>query len=88
MLVAFAGWAIGGYQLIQKQLDQQAAEITLFKERLATYRIATDELRDNLRISVTETRQQLAKISDQIADLRTLVAAQGIRPDGRNAPRR
>ena len=85
MLGAIGGWALVGYNTIDKQLNQHAAKMELYQQRLAAYENNAVELRDNLKISVAETRNSLAKISDQIADLRTLVAGQG---RGGDVPRR
>lgn len=83
MIVALGGWALVGYQSITKQLDQHAAEMTLFKQRLTVDEAAIADLRDALRVSNSETRTQLTKITDMLGDLRTLVAAQGGRQDAR-----
>ena len=83
MLAAVGGWALAGYYSIDRQMTQQAAKMDLFQQRLTAYEGSTAELRDNLKLSVAETRSSLAKISDQIADLRTLVAA-----ERRDVPRR
>lgn len=85
MLAAIGGWALAGYYTIQQQLNQQSAKMELFQQRLTAYEGGAAELRDNLKVSVAETRNSLAKISDQISDLRTLVAAQS---RGVDAPRR
>ena len=85
MLAGLGGWALAGYYSIDRQLTQHAAKMELFQQRLTAYENNTAELRDNLKISVAETRTSLAKISDQIADLRTLVAGQ---TRGGDAPRR
>lgn len=77
MLVALAGWASAGYMTIDKQLATQAAEMALQKQRLLANELATAELREALRASAAETRQATNKISDQLGDLRTLVAGQG-----------
>lgn len=76
MLGALAGWALVGYYSIDRQLTLHASKMELFQQRLTAYENSSTELRDNFKLSVTETRQSLAKISDQIADLRTLVAGQ------------
>ena len=83
MLVMIGGWAIVGYQTITRQLDQHAAEMALFKQRLTVDETAIRDLRANLQSASAETRTQLSKILDAIADLRTVVAAQT-----RNGPRR
>jgi hypothetical protein len=77
MLIGIGGWALAGYYTIDRQLSQQGAKMELFQQRLSAYENNANELRDNFRTSVTETRVSLSKISDQIADLRTLVAGQG-----------
>lgn len=83
MVGALGGWALVGYQTIDKQINQHAAELALFKARLAadeaSSAAAIAELRDVQRTTGVEVRQALAKISDQIADLRAVVAAQGKR---------
>jgi hypothetical protein len=76
MLLMIGGWAIVGYQAVQKELDQQQAELALFKQRLSADEALAADWRDAERGKVTEIRQQLGKISDQIGDLRTLVASQ------------
>ena len=76
MMVALGGWALAGYFTVQQQLNQHAAKMEVFQQRLVAYETSSAELRENLKISVAETRNSLAKISDQIADLRTLVAGQ------------
>jgi cell division protein FtsB len=76
MLAAIGGWGIAGYYSIDKQIAQQAAKMELFQQRLSAYETGSNELRENLRLSVIETRTSLAKISDQLSDLRTLVASQ------------
>lgn len=89
-------WGLVGYYQVSRTLDQHAAEMALFKQRLTADEVATSELRESTKASVTaliesakvssaETRQQLSKISDQVADLRTLVAGQARGADG---PRR
>lgn len=80
MLAAIGGWALAGYYTIQQQLGAQATKMELLQQRLADYERNTTELRDNLKASVAETRQSFAKISDQISDLRTLVAGQDRAP--------
>lgn len=80
MLLGLGGWALAGYYTIQQQLNQQASKLEVFQQRLVTYEGNAVEMRENLKISVAETRTSLAKISDQISDLRTLVAGQ-TRPD-------
>ena len=85
MLAALGGWALAGYYSIDRQMSQQAAKMELFQQRLTAYESNATELRDSFKISVTETRQSLAKISDQISDLRTLVAGQA---RGVDVPRR
>lgn len=86
MLGALGGWALVGYQTITKQLDQHAAEMALFKQRLTTEEMALTEVREGLRSAITDTGRRLDKISDQIGDLRTLVASQAAGRD--NGPRR
>ena len=76
MLLMIGGWALVGYETIQKQLDQHAAEMALFKQRLAGDEALAADERNSERAAASETRQALGKISDQIADLRTLVAGQ------------
>lgn len=77
MLVAVGGWAIAGYMSIDKQLATQAAEMALIKQRLSLQERATVETNEQVRAMAAETRAVAGKISDQIADLRTLVAGQG-----------
>ena len=77
VLLMVGGWALVGYQTIQKQLDQNAAELLIFKQRMTTDEAAMAEQREALRSAVSETRQFFTKIADQIADLRALVASQG-----------
>lgn len=77
MLAMFSGWGLYGFNQIQQQLNLQAAQMELFKQRLSSYETNANELRDSFKTSVTETRASLSRISDQIADLRTLVAGQG-----------
>src|SRR5579872_2076584 len=68
MLAGIMGWALVGYQTITKQLDQHAAEMTLFKQRLTAdeatstdirqaLNTSTNDLRSNLQASSVETRQ-------------------------------
>lgn len=77
MMAMLGGWALAGYYSIDRQLSQQAAKLEVFQQRLSAYENNATELRDNLKTSVAETRTALNKISDQISDLRTLVAGQG-----------
>lgn len=71
-----SAWAIVGYQTIEKQIDAQVSQIELMKQRATADEAATADLRDSLRTAISETRTQLGRISDQIADLRALVAGQ------------
>lgn len=76
MLGAIGGWALVGYMTIDKRLAEQGAENALLKQRTAAVeRVAVDLRRENKEQSV-EIRGSLAKIVDQISDLRTLVASQ------------
>lgn len=74
-----SGWALWGYDTIQKQLDTQSSEILLLKQRMVVDEAAITDIKDSVRLFVTENRGALSKISDQISDLRTLVAAQDAR---------
>lgn len=74
MLGAIGGWALVGYQTVEKQLSQHEAEMLLFKQRMTADEKDLADLRDALRNSTTETRAILNKISDQLSDLRVLVA--------------
>jgi len=84
LLGAVGGWGLVGYYQVSKQLDFQAAEMALFKQRLTTDETTIAELRDSMKLTASETRQQLAKIIDQLAEVRVLVAGQ---PRGGDAPR-
>lgn len=75
MLLMVGAWAIVGYQTIQKQLDRQAFDLGMLKQQVIAQKTEINDVRDGLRQSIGETRQQLGKISDQIADLRALIAA-------------
>ena len=74
MLIGFGGWALAGYYTIQKQLDQQAAEMALLRQQMKTDETAIGDVRENQRVANAATNTRLDKISDQIADLRALFA--------------
>ena len=80
MIIMIGGWAIVGYQTIEKQLSASEAAMELFRQRMVMDEKSLEELRDTLRQTSADTRQQLSKIIDQVADLRTLVASQ--QPNG------
>lgn len=77
MLAGLGGWALVGYQTIDRQLAQHAADMKLYEQRQKIDEAALDQLRASAETSSVETRRSLAKLLDQIADLRTLVASQG-----------
>ena len=76
LVVTISAFGIGGYETVARQLDNQAAEVAQLKQRQAYDEASAADDRASQRSAVTETRQALSKISDQIADLRALVAGQ------------
>lgn len=79
MLGAVLGWGIIGYETINKQLDAQATETQLLKQRLTADELDMKRQSEDYRASTIEIRSALGKLLDQIGDLRALVAAQGAR---------
>lgn len=77
MLAGLAGWALVGYQTIDRQLALHSAELKLVEQRIATDEATVLQLRESEQRTSAETRQALDKITGQIGDLRTLVASQG-----------
>lgn len=77
MLVGLGGWALVGYQTIDRQLAQHSADMKLYEQRQKNDEGVVDQLRATEQATSIEMRQALTKLLDQIADLRTLVASQG-----------
>lgn len=75
MLATVGGWAIVGYETVQKQLDFQQSQTELLKQRVLTNETALSDVRDTLRNSVNDTRTRLDRIFDQLSDLKASVAA-------------
>jgi hypothetical protein len=81
MLVTLCGWALVGYQRIDRQLVQHQNDMALFQQRMNTDEGRLDQMAAALQAASTETRAALSKIIDQMgdvrADVRAAVAAQG-----------
>ncbi len=74
-VVTIGGWAIVGYLTIEQQIGAAQAEARLLTQRIDTIERTTTEARETQRSFAAEMRVTLDRISGQIADLRTLVAA-------------
>lgn len=83
IISAMGGWAMTGYITIQGQFQRHDADLALLKQRLDQDEKNESQSQARQDAFVAEMRQDLDKISGQLADLRTLVAAS--KPD---APRR
>lgn len=68
------------YLMIYTQLASQAQQIALLEQRVVVSERSLLEQRETLRLTTTEIRQSLDRISGQISDLRTVVASQGHKP--------
>ena len=77
MIVTLGGWALVGYQTIDRQLIQHQNDMALFRQRMKTDEDRLDQISQMQQTSSNDTRAALSKIIDQVADLRTLVASQG-----------
>ena len=84
MVGMLGGWALVGYQTIDRQLAQHSAEMELFKQRQGMLEATISELKTNLQTSNNETRTTLNKISDALGELKASVAGQGGRLDARH----
>lgn len=78
VLVMVGGWALVGYETIEKQISELSADMALQKQRLSADETAVNDLRTSLSAIASDTRTRLDSIRDQIADLRALLAAQGV----------
>ena len=70
-----AGWALWGYATIQAQLSREDATIALIIQRMDTDEKVIQQDREVVRAFDQDMRAAVSKISDQIADLKALVAA-------------
>lgn len=80
MLVGVGGWAISGYVTIQGQFQRQDSEIVLVKQRLDQDEKSSAQDRDDNKTFQASVTKALEKISDQLGDVRTLVAKGNARP--------
>ncbi len=70
-----AGWALWGYATIQAQLSREDATIALIQQRLDVDEKAVAQDREAVKSFDSDMRAAVSKISDQISDLKALVAA-------------
>lgn len=74
-LAALSGWALFGYLTIDRQLTNESSQRILLQQRTDQNERAISEMRDSQRLFSAEMRAALEKISLQVSDVRTLVAA-------------
>ena len=87
ILGTIGGWALIGYYTIQKQIDANQYELSLVRQQMKADEAATAERVAQAKVAATASNLRLDKISDQIADIRALIAPFVIKEQQQNAPR-
>lgn len=68
-------WAFFGYSAVLQKINDQTSQIDLLKQRLTTDEVVFRQQAEDYRAEAARTYGALTKLSDQVGDIRALVAA-------------